>query len=454
MQLARALQIQPKEVIAFTGGGGKTTAMFRLAAELAAEGKRVVTTTTTRIFAAQLQLAPQHRTVGDPAQALAETQAVLRETPHLLLTGATNREGKAFGIAPEFIAPLLALDEVDAILVEADGSRMRPLKAPADHEPVVPFVTTLLVPVVGIDAVGAPLDDEHVHRAERVAELLEVPPGTPLTAEHIARLVGHPRGGLKGKPAHARVVPLINKVEDAAQRDRAGTIADALLKMDAIDAVTLGAVRRAADPVVAVRTRVAAVILAAGGSTRMQGKVKQLLPWGQGTLVQNAVRTAERANVSEIVVVTGNHAAEVANQVEGTAARLVHNPDWATGRASSVRAGLAALSPKIAAAVFINADQPFLTPAVIDAVSERFAATLAPVVVPTYEGTRGSPVLFARELFGELAAQRGDHGGRELLVKHRARLERVEIADARAATDIDTPEEYAAARQRADLAQD
>ena len=174
--------------------------------------------------------------------------AALRDHPHVLLIGATTDEGKALGVSPDLVARLIALDEVDAVLVEADGSRMRPFKAPAEHEPVIPAATTLLVPVVGVDAVGAPLDDQHVHRAERAAALLSVPPGTILTPMHIAAVITHAGGGLQFKPPGARSVVLVNKVESAEQARVAGDLAQRLLASAEIEAVALGAVKRAAKP--------------------------------------------------------------------------------------------------------------------------------------------------------------------------------------------------------------
>lgn len=447
MLLTRAFSICDKDVVAFVGSGGKTTAMFRLADELVAQGKRVVTTTTTRIFAAQIGLAPRHIFANDAVQTIRDTRVAIHEHPHLLVIGATNQDGKAFGIEPALVGELIALDEVDVVLVEADGSRMRSLKAPAEHEPVVPQSTTLLVPVVGIDVLGKALNDENVHRADLVAQLAGIPLETSLTSEHIARVLAHPNGGLKNCPAHARVIPLINKVENDAQQTAAIQIAQRLLAVDAIDAVAIGAVKNAPAPISRLESRVTAVMLAAGGSTRMRGETKQLLPWGEGTLVHNAVRVTQQARVSDIVVVTGNRADDVARALGETNARIVFNPEWASGRASSVRAGIHALHENTAAAIFVNADQPFLTAVMLDEIIARYASARAPIIVPTFDGQPGSPVLFARELFDELAALQGDVGGKVLLEKYRALVERVAIADSRAALDLDTPEEYARARE-------
>lgn len=446
MQLTRTFGIRDQEVVAFVGGGGKTTALFHLADELVTQGKRVVTTTTTRIFASQIQLAPQHLRLETGEFDADVVQEALARNPHLLIIGATSQDGKAFGVEPAWIDALAASGVADVILVEADGSRMRPFKAPAGHEPVVPESTTLLVPVVGMDVLNKPLNDENVHRAELVAQLADIPLETRLTPEHIARVLAHPQGGLKNRPASARAIPLINKVETDAQNADALEIARHLLKHDAIDAVAIGAVKHLQSPVASLHSRVAAVILAAGGSTRMRGETKQLLRWGDGTLIQNAVNIASRARVAEIVVVTGNRADAVTRVLQNTPARVVFNPAWASGRASSVRVGMEGLRRNSNAAIFINADQPFLAAEIIDQIIARYAATLAPIVLPTYNGQPGSPVLFARALFGELAALTGDVGGKALLEKYRAQLERVAIADARAALDLDTPEEYARAQ--------
>lgn len=453
MQLARAFAIRDKEVVSFVGGGGKTTTMFRLAAELVAQGKRVVTTTTTRIFAAQIKLAPQHIFATTLPETLHAAREALRRGPHVLVIGATNQEGKAFGVEPVLVNELIALDQVDAVLCEADGSRMRPFKAPGEHEPVVPPLTTLLVPVVGIDAVGAPLDDAHVHRAAIVARLAGIPPGTVLEPQHIAHVLAHPEGGLKGKPVEARVIALINKVENDAQLAQARQVAHHLLECEWIDAVAIGAVRDLTWPITRLEQRVAAIILAAGGSTRMGGQVKQLLPWGNSTLVRHTVEVVQRAQLAQIIVVTGNRAEQVAGALDGTDVEIVFNPDWPSGRASSVRAGLRAVSPKSAAALFINADQPFLTVELIDRIVSKFASSLAPIVVPLYKGKRGSPVLFARKYFDELEKLEGDVGGKVILEREYAAVESVNIADSRAAVDVDTPEDYQTAlglREKAD----
>lgn len=448
MQLRSAFNISHKDVVSFVGGGGKTTAMFRLADELVAAGMRVVTTTTTRIFAAQIKLAPYHIRVGSGRLETGELIEALRDHPHVLIIGQTSEEGKAFGVDPSQVDHLIALDQVDAVINEADGSRMRPFKAPGDHEPVIPSSTTLLVPVVGIDIVGESLDDEHVHRAARTAEILNIPMGTNLEPAHIARVLAHREGGLKNKPSAARAIPLINKVASPAQLGAAREIAKQLLQHDDVDAVAMGAVKDTATPIRELRERVSAIILAAGGSTRMEGALKQLLPWGEATLVQHTWMVVQRAGFSEALVVVGNRANEVTKALDGTGAHVVFNPDWANGRASSIRVGLDAIRDKSAAALFINADQPFLSTDALDAILDHFAATRAPIIVPTFQGKPGSPVLFTRRYFDELKTLEGDVGGKQLFDQHLAEVSFLAIDDLEAGIDVDTPEQYEAALHR------
>jgi len=195
---------------------------------------------------------------------------------------------------------------------------------------------------------------------------------------------------------------------------------------------------------------VAAIVLAAGGSTRY-GQPKQLLPWKDTTLVGHAVRLARTADgVGQVIVVVGHRAEQVAAAVreeeqrvrQGMPARVVVNRHWEAGQSTSVRAGLAAVASGASAALFLLVDQPEVPPHVLTALIQRHRQTLAPIVVPTYRGQRGNPVLFDRTLFAELSLLKGDVGGRSLIVRYADRLECVAVSTAGILRDIDTPEDY------------
>lgn len=240
LTLAEALGITAGDVVALVGGGGKTTAMFRLAREIVERGEPVLTTSSTHIFAEQIKLAPVSVRAADATRE--RVLAALDAHRHVLVIGDTDTiTGRAAGVSPDLFARLRAWCPRICLLNEADGSRGRPFKAPAPHEPAIPPETTLVVPVVGADVFGEPLDAEHVHRPELIQALSGAASGARVTPELVARVLAHPEGGRKNAPARARVVVLINKVDTLAERASARETAERLLGEPAIEAVVLAA---------------------------------------------------------------------------------------------------------------------------------------------------------------------------------------------------------------------
>ncbi len=186
---------------------------------------------------------------------------------------------------------------------------------------------------------------------------------------------------------------------------------------------------------------VAAVILAAGGSTRM-GQLKQLLPVGGRPMVRRVTEAVCGAELAQVVVVVGAHADAVSQALAGLTVELVENEAWVEGMSTSVRAGLRAVQSEIQAALLVLADQPALTPDLVRTLVARYQATGALIVAPFYQGQRGNPVLFDRALFAELLAIKGDRGGRLLIVSHQEQVERVEINNPAVIMDIDTRQDY------------
>ena len=253
MKLAAALDLQPGEVVALVGGGGKTSAMFLLAREMVEAGALVLSTTTTHIFASQIRQAPAHLLDADAQPE--RLRAMLAAHRQVLVTGPTNpATARAAGLSLERFRELRAWCPDVCILDEADGSRTRPFKAPADHEPALPSEATLVIAVVGADVLGQPLAAEHVHRPERVSALSGTAPGALVTPELVARVLAHPEGGRKGVPSGARLAVLINKMDALTDPTPARKLAELLLREPAVHAVLLAAVRHT-DPVLEVCRR-------------------------------------------------------------------------------------------------------------------------------------------------------------------------------------------------------
>jgi molybdenum cofactor cytidylyltransferase len=454
MNLTDALRLDrvgaAPEVVSFVGAGGKSSAMFRLAGELTARGRRVIVTTTTRIAADQIRLSPAFASTEGGRLSLDEVAAALDRHGQCLVIGRDVIERgpgvKKAGIQPQEVDDLAARAPalgVDAILVEADGSRMLPVKAPDSHEPALPASTTLLVPVIGLNALGAPLDETHVQRAALIRSLLGFPAQGParLTPAHLARLLIHPNGGVKNRPPGARCLALFNQVDDPPRLAAARLMAH-LLAMEGYSALlgTAGVTER--DPIRERWGPVAAIVLAAGESARL-GRPKQLLVVEGETLVTRAVRTALESGAQQVIVVTGAWRGAVTETLTplvaavGGRLRLVHNEAWRAGQASSMQAGLAACAPGTEAALFMPVDQPRLDPALLRRLIGVWRAG-ARMATPAVDGQlRGAPGLFDRSLWPELMAVRGDTGGRPLLRRYRDQVKTVPTG-AETLTDIDT----------------
>lgn len=216
--LSNLIDIPPGSLISLVGAGGKTTTMYTLASELAGKGMRVVTTTTTNIYF--------------PGQGETDTLIVSSETPILLkmvnsawkqhhrvtVAGRVIGAGKIGGVQAAQPFELLTKGGADIVIVEADGARHCMIKAPAEHEPVIPFRTNLAFLLMSAEAVNQPLSTEVAHRPERIASVLGIGQGDILTPEHVARLMTSEQGALKNIPEQAIIFLLITHVS-IKQRD-------------------------------------------------------------------------------------------------------------------------------------------------------------------------------------------------------------------------------------------
>ena len=193
-----------RELVSIVGAGGKTTIMGILAEELGSGGASVILTTTTKMGAEQ---------VTEPVCWSDDPAVVERDLvpgkPLLVLTGAAN--SKVTGLDPDAVDALFLATTVDDVLVEADGARSLSIKAPADHEPVIPRLSTTVIVVMGADAFVNPLETV-AHRVDRITALTGLTGDDVLTHEDAATILLNPNGGLKAIPETARVVMTITKV--------------------------------------------------------------------------------------------------------------------------------------------------------------------------------------------------------------------------------------------------
>jgi molybdenum cofactor cytidylyltransferase len=440
LPLSKVLRIDRGAVVSFVGGGGKTSSMFRLASELRADGCRVVTTTTTHISEEQAKSAPACLR-WDSLDLLGEQ---LDRHGHCLLVGPPDGKGRVMGASSELVASLHGRPDIDVILIEADGSRSRPFKAPGEHEPVVPQTTTILVPIAGLNSIGRALNEDNAHRSELIASIAQQQLGTPVTSTTLARVLSHPRGGAKLLPRGARLIPLLNKADTDTEMGYARETAKQLLADNSVDSVIVSSMVQD-PPVREAWTPAAGIVLAAGLSTRF-GKTKQTLPWKGSSLTAHAVRTALDSGLNPVIAVLGNDADNVRETLAGMNVQVVFNPEFRSGQSTSIRCGLDALASRIGSAMFILADQPLITAPLIEDLVRVHRRTFAPACAPVFEERRGNPVLFDRSVFGELRRLQGDTGGRALLEKYRDTIVTIPAGN-EVLLDVDTPEDYERLRQ-------
>ncbi len=187
---------------------------------------------------------------------------------------------------------------------------------------------------------------------------------------------------------------------------------------------------------------IGAIVLAAGRSSRM-GEPKQLLALGGKTLLQRTLENVCASQAQDIVLVLGFAAEAITTQIEVEGVRVVINPDHQQGMGTSLRAGLAALDAQTQAALIVLADQPFVSPTTLDQIINHYQQSDGQIVIPTYRGFRGNPVLLDRSVFPEVMALSGDIGCRAIFGDHLDGIVKVPVGDIGILLDIDTPEDLA-----------
>jgi probable selenium-dependent hydroxylase accessory protein YqeC len=243
--LIDALALGAREHIALVGGGGKTTLMFALADELRRKGKRVLASTTTKVWHREALEYEKVLLVEDDADWGKKRAEGLKSEGTAFVGKSILDSGKVEGISVSLADKIFHDSNVEYLIVEADGSAGHPLKAPAEHEPVISSSVTMVVAMMGLEAMSAPLDEATVFRLEQVRSITGIETGGILTPSALAKVFLHPAGLFKGAPEGARRVVFLNK-EDLVEEDtRAVELADILLadSMKKIDRVILGSVR-------------------------------------------------------------------------------------------------------------------------------------------------------------------------------------------------------------------
>jgi len=234
-------------IVCAVGAGGKKTTLYRLAA---AHPGRIAQTASvvTPHFPDDLGA----RVIVDEGVDLLAKLAAASEDRYLAYAAPGEKPGRYGSVPADQIALIHTRCGFDVTFVKADGARMRWLKAPRTGEPILPPGCTTVLMLASARAIGEPLSERTAHRIERVCAVTGARPGEVVTPAHVGRLFSSPDGLLRGL-GDARVIPVINMVDDAAGEALAREAARiALVSTDRYDRFILCSMRRAQDPIVAV----------------------------------------------------------------------------------------------------------------------------------------------------------------------------------------------------------
>lgn len=228
MLICDALEMSRYRVVTAIGGGGKTSVLLALAQELSDQGLKTILTTTTRMAYGEIKHYPVLLGESLPEISRKLNTHTAWSKPTVVGTRVDSAE-KLLGINKEWLGAIIANKKDWRFLIEGDGAARKPFKAPAEHEPLIPEATDLLLGLIGVEAIGAVLAAANVHRPEQVSALTGIPLGGILTAPVIAHVLLHPAGYRKNMPLQANYVIMINKVETREDLQKARHLAGLLL---------------------------------------------------------------------------------------------------------------------------------------------------------------------------------------------------------------------------------
>ena len=242
--LCSALDMGSRELVALVGGGGKTSLLFALADELFRNGKRVVATTTTKMWHREACRSPcLVFTRSEPAWRK-KLKAGLQSPGQVFLARNPLDSGKVEGIDPSMVDEIYREAGIDDIIVEADGSSGCPVKAPAEHEPVVPSSATMVVAMLGLEAIGEPVGTGVVFRTGLFTTLTGAEPGQRMTPAILSGLFLRPGGLFRKSPEGSKKTVFLNKRDLLEDTREAENLAGLVLekKSNKVDQVVIGSI--------------------------------------------------------------------------------------------------------------------------------------------------------------------------------------------------------------------
>ena len=471
--LEKLLNLRKKDIITAVGSNGKTTFCLNLCKELKKKEKTVFFTTTVKILPVNKKYEFIDITIpntenkteekkGEVFPKMEITSFLLNLKKKLNNSGNVyvlgiydNKIGKITSLSPELLEN--TPEKCDYMIIEGDGSKMKPLKGWKKTEPVYTKNTTKSVGILPINIIGDKITDINIHRTEEFLKISKGQKNETLTLNHLYNVIVH-KNGLFQYALGERIL-ILNCAERDKDKENALNLAEMIqnninfkdVKICVTSLKNREYYKIEENNIIKEKNqnfsmpKISAIIMASGKSERM-GTNKLLLEYRGMTFIENTLEKVLKENFYEFAVVVSDK--KVKRKVQDYIKNLetdekkiyiVDNKKSEKGQSESIKIGLKTLG-KCDGYMFFSCDQPFLTSDTIKKILKNFNPE--GVTIPEYNGKRSLPVIFGENFKEELLKLEGDTGGKTVISNHPDKIRTVEIENSDEGKDIDTKEDY------------
>ena len=468
--LEKLLNLRKKDIVTAVGSNGKTTFCLNLCKELKLKKKTVFLTTTVKILPINKKYDFVDITIPDIGN---ETEEKEREvfsemeiTSFLLnmkknLNNSNNvyvlgiydsKIGKITSLSPKILEDISG--KCDYMIIEGDGSKMKPLKGWNKTEPVYAKNTTKSVGILPINIIGDKINDVNIHRMEEFLEISGGQKNEILTLNHLYNVIIH-KNGLFQYSLGEKIL-ILNCAERYGDKENALNLAKMIKSNINFRDTRIGVTSLKNREYYEIEennimkeenhnSKISAIIMASGKSKRM-GTNKLLLEYGGITFIENTLEKVLNENFYELAIVISDKKVRKKcqdyikkSEKDEKKIYIVDNKKSEKGQSESIKIGLKTLG-KCDGYMFFSCDQPFLTSDTIKKILQNFKTK--GITIPEYNGKRSLPVIFGENFKDELLKLEGDTGGKTVISNHQDKIKIVEIENPYEGKDIDTKEDY------------
>ena len=437
--------------ISIVGAGGKTKLLYLLGNHLQNTGFKVLLTTTTMVYYPDADENSSNITFWG-SHIIEQGIGQEFEQDKRKIKGFEKEEMECFVRSGQF-------NDFDFVLIEADGAKRMPIKAPNENEPVVIDFSDIVIGVVGLDSLGKAINEENTHRPAELTKIFNKNLGDIINENDIKNLVLSEKGLFKSSPVLAKKILVLNKADTAEIIKSGEKIIDFLMnglngysnsmvsnfKIDyfVISSLEMGKIHKVFHRL----HRLSIIVFAAGEGKRM-GAEKLILELDGIPILKKVLKalellkTAEIIEIAETVIIAETILVYSADIILDLAEKheidkVIKNPEPERGMSSSLKLAIEKVSPDTDAFMFFMGDQPFISKKTIEKLISKWLEDTSRIVVPCFAGKKGNPVIFPSSFKKQLMEVTGDKGGREIINLNFDKINLLEIEESVEGQDID-----------------